>query len=474
MTAVDEKVIVAIRQANSCLSGSPYSFPEDDAGLQRLADIGKSLLEIQKKLDVLSNMDNLPAPLSRILKVREIYESNAIEGLGPDVATTSKIIDTSSSVTNFMEWAVNQGLKNDKHAYDVIGLTSARELSRTFSREVDRPITEIDIRGLHKIIMGDDSRSGIYKPYPNAIQGNESHQTALPTDTPAKMEEFCDWMNKLSRRGFQTLESIVKAAAVHAWLAHIHPFDDGNGRVSRLLANLVLTREGMPPLILRHKGDRERYINALAFSDEGGDISRLILVFCRSIERVIEEMSDPQTAQEYFDADIDLRLSGDFRYWKSFMDEWTQEAIAQLRLLNLKAVRVGDLQPSDFRSLRKGKPASKAWFLQITSMDSDEVLGLWQYGYLPGWTLSKLEKDQHFPCLLFSVPNPEPLAVKPFITPKHRGKKNITGLMIEPTEKSTYIWGEEYDAIRKVSIKEAATKFASTCLSYALEPYKNN
>jgi len=188
MTAVDEKVIVAIRQANSCLSGSPYSFPEDDAGLQRLADIGKSLLEIQKKLDVLSNMDNLPAPLSRILKVREIYESNAIEGLGPDVATTSKIIDTSSSVTNFMEWAVNQGLKNDKHAYDVIGLTSARELSRTFSREVDRPITEIDIRGLHKIIMGDDSRSGIYKPYPNAIQGNESHQTALPTDTPAKME----------------------------------------------------------------------------------------------------------------------------------------------------------------------------------------------------------------------------------------------------------------------------------------------
>ena len=141
MTAVDQKVIVAIRQANSCLSGSPYSFPEDEAGLQRLADIGKSLLEIQKKLDVLSNMDNLPDPLSRILKVREIYESNAIEGLGPDVATTSKIIDTSSSVTNFMEWAVNQGLKNDKHAYDVIGLTSARELSRTFSREVDRPIT---------------------------------------------------------------------------------------------------------------------------------------------------------------------------------------------------------------------------------------------------------------------------------------------------------------------------------------------
>ena len=85
MTELDKKIIVAIRQANSCLVGSPYSFPEDDAGLQRLADIGKSLLEIQKKLDVLSNMENLPEPLSRILKVREIYESNATEGLGTDV-----------------------------------------------------------------------------------------------------------------------------------------------------------------------------------------------------------------------------------------------------------------------------------------------------------------------------------------------------------------------------------------------------
>jgi hypothetical protein len=144
------------------------------------------------------------------------------------------------------------------------------------------------------------------------------------------------------------LDSIVKAAAVHAWIAHIHPFDDGNGRIARLLANMVLAREFMPPLILRNKGDRARYIDALAFSDEAGDISRLILVFCRSIERVINELNDPLTAQEYFKADIDLRLSGEYKVWKNALEEWTNEALVQLKFTNLKGEIVGEFNYTNY------------------------------------------------------------------------------------------------------------------------------
>ena len=471
---VEAEVANALRRSNNCLVGSPYLFPEDEAGLQRLEEIGKSLIEIQHHLDKMSRISDLPKPLKRILRVREIFESNAIEGVGPDVKVTTEILDSKqvdeNTSASFVEWALTQGIRNDGRVYAVIGLAAARDLSRAFATDVNRPITETDIRGLHKIIMDDDSRAGIYKPYPNSIAGNDQHETALPTDTPARMEEFCKWMNGLGRQGFQTLDSIVKAAAVHGWLAHIHPFDDGNGRVARLLANLVLAREGYPPLILRHKGDRERYIDALAYSDEAGDISRLVLIFCRSIQRVLEEMSDPKTAQEYFEADIDLRLSGEFKHWKSYVGEWTDNFLAQLRLVNMRAEKVGDLEPSDFSQLRKLKPASRAWYMKIYPIGSDEVSGLIYFGYMPSWTTTKLNKDQQYPCLLFLVPDSDPKALRPFIAPKNAGRKLITGLMIEPNEKIAYIWGDSFRGIRGDSIEDSAKLMAITCLDYAVEP----
>ena len=465
----------AVLNASNCLSGSPYSFPLDDSGLMRMKEIGQVLIDIQSKLDGLKNIENLPKPLTRILRTREIYESNAIEGLGPDFSRTSQIMDSSNvesiEVSQYVEWALTQGIKNDKHAYDVIGLAAARELSRSFAANIERPISESDIRTLNGIILEGQPRAGIYKPYANEIHGNASHKTALPTDTPGAMQEFCDWMNSLSRRGYQTLDSIVKAAAVHAWIAHIHPFDDGNGRIARLLANMVLAREFMPPLILRNKGDRARYIDALAFSDEAGDISRLILVFCRSIERVINELNDPLTAQEYFKADIDLRLSGEYKTWKFALEEWTNEALIQLKFTNLNAEIVGELQPSDFKQLQKGRSASNAWYLMVKNKENQTV-GLWYFGYPAGWMMTKIEKDQIYPCLIFLALDNSPNPVRPFKVPRDLGRGLVLGLMIEPTEKKVFTWGDDRNKVplKKVDFKQSAIEFAHTCMDFALNP----
>ena len=472
------EVASAIRAASGCLAGSPYSFPIDDAGLMRMKEIGESLINIQNKLDRLKDLENLPKPLKRILKTREVYESNAIEGLGPDLAETSQIIDKTQNeereVSQYVEWAITQGIKNDRHTYDVIGLNAARELSRDFAINIERPISESDIRTLNGIILQGQPRAGIYKPYANEIQGNTSHRTALPSDTPAAMEEFCNWMNQLTRKGFQTLDSIIKAAAVHAWIAHIHPFDDGNGRIARLLANMVLAREYMPPLILRNKNDRSRYIDALAFSDEAGDLSRLILVFCRSLERIIDELSDPIMAEEYFKADIDLRLSGEYRVWKAAVDDWTQEALVQLRLTNLSAEKVGELQPSDFKQLQKGKSASNAWYLMVKNKDGHAVC-LWFFGYPPGFVMTKVEKDEIFPSLFCLVPDDRPNPIRPFRSPrdsKDQSRGLVTSIMIEPTIGKAYVWGDDRFAVplRKVEYKAAAVSFAHTCMDYALKP----
>jgi len=62
---------------------------------------------------------------------------------------------------------------------------------------------------------------------------------------------------------------------LHGWLAHIHPFIDGNGRTARAITNLELIRQGYPSIIIRRNQDRERYINGLRESDYAGDISQL-------------------------------------------------------------------------------------------------------------------------------------------------------------------------------------------------------
>jgi Fic family protein len=59
-----------------------------------------------------------------------------------------------------------------------------------------------------------------------------------------------------------------RAAELHSTFERVHPFLDGNGRVGRLVLNLLLIRLGYPPAII-YKRDRERYMGALRRADRG-------------------------------------------------------------------------------------------------------------------------------------------------------------------------------------------------------------
>ena len=61
---------------------------------------------------------------------------------------------------------------------------------------------------------------------------------------------------------------IVLATKLHHDFVLIHPFDDGNGRVARLLVNYVLLRSGYPPVIIR-SDDKPAYLTALRLADAG-------------------------------------------------------------------------------------------------------------------------------------------------------------------------------------------------------------
>lgn len=473
MITREERAKKFISSANNALDGSPYSFPDDESSFQRILEIDQTLQNIQDKLGNLKEVSNLPRALKNSLRAREIYESNAIEGLGLDLSRTAQLVEsTKNSMPDdkeYIEWAVTQGIKNDTHTYDVIGLAAARLLSKWISDSVDRPVTESDIRAIHEIIMKNQMYAGKYKDLPNEI-GSQAHKPTSPEDTPNQMRVFSEWMNHLPRRGFQSSESIVKAAAVHAWLTHIHPFYDGNGRLARLLANLVLARENMPPLILKNTSHRARYLDALAFSDSGGDLSRLVLLFCRAIERVIDDMQDPILAQEMFEADINLRLSDDFKIWKKALQDFVGEISVVFPFYRLNFELVGELSPSEYRNLRNGKKPHNSWFMKIYDENGEDVALLF-FGFIPGWVKSKIEQDEIYPCIFVAARDNNPKSLRPFKSLEKEDMKNgYSKFVIEPLIKSVICWGEHQASFGKFSFQKAADHLAQFCLELRNNP----
>jgi len=132
--AFSERTKKFIASTNDCLEGSPYQFPDDEASIHRYQQIEESLQKIQDKLSKVPDIEGIPNTLKGSLRTQEVYESNALEGLGTDLLTTNNLIEGTilehKSSKDYVEWAITRGIQTDKHLYDVIGLTAARGLSR--------------------------------------------------------------------------------------------------------------------------------------------------------------------------------------------------------------------------------------------------------------------------------------------------------------------------------------------------------
>ena len=76
-------------------------------------------------------------------------------------------------------------------------------------------------------------------------------------------------------------------ARAHIDLAGIHPFTDGNGRVSRLLVNLLLVRDGYPPALYTHT-ERRAYLQALETAQVRGEIEPFVGVTAKAAQFMID------------------------------------------------------------------------------------------------------------------------------------------------------------------------------------------
>lgn len=140
------------------------------------------------------------------------------------------------------------------------------------------PLTENHLLQLHGILLQhsskDERHRGAYKTLPNHVAafdaaGNELgiiFQTTSPFDTPREMEQLTAWLVK--REAQHDLHPILVAGIYIVVFLKIHPFQDGNGRLSRILTTLLLLRAGyayVPYLSLEAiiEQNKEGYYRAL-------------------------------------------------------------------------------------------------------------------------------------------------------------------------------------------------------------------
>src|SRR3989338_7299724 len=111
----------------------------------------------------------------------------------------------------------------------------------------------------HKLLLQDTKPdiAGKVRYHPVKVSGSKA-EFPLPAELNGSLREFFESY----RRNKKLLHPVELAAVVHLKFVSVHPFSDGNGRISRLLMNFILNQRGYPMLNVKYS-NRDSYNNAL-------------------------------------------------------------------------------------------------------------------------------------------------------------------------------------------------------------------
>jgi Fic family protein len=225
-----------------------------NAGMQRLLD---DIAAKKARLDSLRPLSGAAlAQLQKHFDVELTYTSNAIEGNTLTLRETAEVIEHGITVGGK---SLRDHLEAVDHYEAVLWM---RELAASAA-----PLDETIVRELHRRIVArsQPAIAGVYSTLPRRIAGSPV-VFPNPAKLPELMEGFGRWLASPPSEAAAAFEA-------HFRLTAIHPFADGNGRVARLLMNLMLIRGGYPPVPVAPE-DRKRYLDALETGSLAGDLSR--------------------------------------------------------------------------------------------------------------------------------------------------------------------------------------------------------
>lgn len=246
-------------------------------------EIKKRLFQKKKILD-----QNRPFPKVILERLHEqfviewTYNSNAIEGNTLTLQETALVLREGITI---------HGKSLREHFEATNHKAAIFELENMVRSQ--KPFTEEMLLELHRIILTNISGqyAGAYRKENVRIIGARLIPPS-PLKVPLLMKDFFSWLHKNPDR----LDIIELSALAHYQFVAIHPFIDGNGRIARLLMNLLLMQKGFPPAVVL-KNDRKKYYRALNKANMG-NMKPFVFLMAQAIERSLGlylEAIEPRT-----------------------------------------------------------------------------------------------------------------------------------------------------------------------------------
>jgi Fic family protein len=381
------------------VSGTPYLLGDQEGE----AAVFGVMRDLAERMELLRRQGKLTEDTLRDYygqtRFAQIAESNALEGSTLSVGETELAVLKGITVTGH----------DPAYSRDARALATALDALTSLARE-QAPTTITQLLKLHELILADRQGAGSFRSIEVRIRGS-AH---VP---PRTWREVMDAMEQWERWSVSNASAppLLRAAVLHAWLEHIHPFVDGNGRVGRAITNLELVRAGYPPIIIRRK-DRDQYLDALARADEA-DLGPFIDIIATRTDHALREMERAATRRQGYDVLRErIRKANESRLavWNAGVDLLLaniSSCIAEIAGDSAEVFtrRYDQLSVDDFIDLCEGRPVSASWAFSIRCRIAGGafVEFLAWTGY-PGERLKqRLAQDGGRPALMWSIPNPK-------------------------------------------------------------------
>ena len=210
------------------------------------------------------------------------------------------------------------------------------EMQLDATQNYDKPLTHDRLLGWHNVLFPTGMsglyridvgkyRSGDMQVVSGAMGKEKVHYKAPSAErVPAEMERFIAWVNDS-----EDIDAVLKAAIAHLWFVSIHPFDDGNGRITRALTDMLLARsencsKRFYSISASIKESQKEYYEVLERTQHGdGDITQWLLWFLGCFEQALDSTEDTLAS---------VIRKADF--WERHRDVYFNDR--QIKLLNMQ------------------------------------------------------------------------------------------------------------------------------------------
>lgn len=268
--------VLSVRKGNKISKERVYLGVDIDKGKlskkEKEADKDLMLLSTLLEKEEIKELDKIKKDYSKLPKETRdnryetfvslfTFDSTNIEGNTLTLQETSQLLFENITPRKSLR-EINE-VMNHKVAFD-------------FILENDNDITKKQILNLHKMVVKDTLKPelkdqiGKYRTLQVYIRGTD-WLPPKPEDVPKEMASLLSWYSKNKKK----LHPLILVAYFHSAFETVHPFVDGNGRVGRLLMNLILNRNKFPMINVPNK-KKYIYYSALENAQLHGNLRPLV------------------------------------------------------------------------------------------------------------------------------------------------------------------------------------------------------